>query len=51
MSASPIIYAKLSRMGIETVFRDGQSQGCDLEASGVIDPDRFGRLLIVLSLA
>jgi len=39
------------RMWIETVFRDWQSQGFDLEASGVIDPDRFGRLLIVLSLA
>lgn len=38
------------RMGIETVFRDWQSQGFDREARGVIAPDRFGRVLIVLSL-
>ncbi len=35
-------------MWIETVFRDWQRQGFDLEASGVIDPERFGRLLIVV---
>jgi hypothetical protein len=29
------------RMWIETVVRDWQSQGFDLEASGVVDPDRF----------
>lgn len=38
------------RMGIETVFRDWQSQGFDLEASGVTDPERFSRLLIVVGV-
>jgi len=38
------------RMWIETVFRDWQSQGFDLEASGVRDPKRFERLLLVLCL-
>jgi hypothetical protein len=38
------------RMWIETVFRDWHSQGFDLEASGVRDPDRFARLLLVLCL-
>jgi hypothetical protein len=38
------------RMWIETIFRDWQSQGFDLEASGVRDPKRFARLLLVLCL-
>ncbi len=38
------------RMAIETVFRDWQSQGFDLEASGVTDPERFSRLLIVVGV-
>jgi hypothetical protein len=38
------------RMWIETVFRDWQRQGFDLEASGVRDPKRFGRILLVLCL-
>jgi hypothetical protein len=38
------------RMWIETIFRDWQSQGFDLEASGVREPDRFARLLLVLCL-
>jgi len=39
------------RMWIETIFRDWQSQGFDLDACGVTEPDRFSRLLLALSLA
>jgi Transposase DDE domain len=39
------------RMWIETIFRDWQSQGFDLDACGIIDPDRFSRLLLVIIVA
>lgn len=39
------------RMWIETVFRDWQSGGFHLDASGVTDTDRFVRLLIPLVIA
>jgi hypothetical protein len=39
------------RMWIETVFRDWQSGGFHLDASGIPDRERFAQLLIVVCLA
>ena len=39
------------RMWIETVFRDWQSGGFHLDASGVTDRERFARLLLPLVIA
>jgi hypothetical protein len=39
------------RMWIETVFRDWQSGGFHLDASGVADRERFARLLLPLVIA
>ncbi len=39
------------RMWIETVFRDWQSGGFHLDASGVVDRERFARLLVPLVIA
>ena len=39
------------RMWIETLFRDWQSFGFHLDQTGVVSPERFARLLIVLALA
>jgi len=39
------------RMWIETLFRDWQSGGFHLDASGVFDPQRFTRLILALALA
>jgi len=39
------------RMWIETVFRDWQSGGFQLDASGVADRERFARLLLPLVIA
>jgi hypothetical protein len=39
------------RMWIETLFRDWQSSGFHLDQTGLVSPDRFNRLLIVLALA
>ncbi|MCG8346923.1 MAG: hypothetical protein MI924_04000 [Chloroflexales bacterium] len=38
------------RMWIETIVRDWQSQGCDRDGCGVIDPERFRRLWLALRL-
>jgi hypothetical protein len=39
------------RMWIETLFRDWQSSGFHLDESGVFDPGRFTRLVLILALA
>ena len=39
------------RMWIETVFRDWQSGGFHLDRSGVVDRERFARLLVPLVIA
>lgn len=39
------------RMWIETLFRDWQSSGFHLDQTGLVSPERFDRLLIVLALA
>ena len=39
------------RMWIETVFRDWQSGGFHLDRSGVMDRNRFARLLLPLAIA
>jgi hypothetical protein len=38
------------RMWIETLFRDWQSSGFGLHKSGISDPERFARLLILVCL-
>ena len=39
------------RMWIETLFRDWQSSGFHLDQTGLVSPERFDRLLIILALA
>lgn len=45
----PGIYRR--RWSIESTFRDFKSYGFDLEASRLVDQDRFDRLLLVLALS